>query len=1160
MDMMTTGVAGRTRSKTESFMRDEINKAKKNSVGNQSGSSQNSREERQKRRASIRNACSPPPPPANSKRRRKRPSEDDDGVEFIRTIKNPEDKREDENDVEFIEIINPEGKREVDDDVECLGTINSGGKRDGEHVEDDNVGSASVIAPSLESRSPNPDRDCDFAVDDANSKGEKETSILTPSSPDDDDVVFLGTTFREKDHVEESNVDMVIDFSVNDANSSGEKETSPLPPSAPDDDDDDDEDDEDVVFMGTIPREQEDVDDTDLRAEEKTSTLGISESDDVVSLSSGEEGSMEELETGSSDEDADSDSSDYIKESSDSSYSESSESDFDDCSEDEEAGSARDTAKGRKSSNEKVYTGEKRKRKRKTSPIENNLDLFDLLAKSIWERTKIFEEEDICSGDETAEAVSREDPIVRESVGEKVYEQRKRKRSHREKEKNHTKVDVSFDGGETLWETPPLNLRFGCDCEDPKPIEKTEEEEEIDNLWADMALALTLEGVHSSTPFKKGDVPCINGKHDFVLDEEIGLKCLHCSYVSVEIRDISPAMDKNRSNVYEKKTRNDRKGETFFNGLEFEASDKSSHVASLDDDDTQGTVWEYVPGVKDTLYPHQQEGFEFIWKNLAGTTKLDKLKSSAVKESGGCIMSHSPGTGKTRLTIVFLQSYLERFPDSHPVVIAPASLMLTWEEEFKKWNANIPFYNMSNQEFSGQEIQSAVAHLKGNKNHRSNKHSVRMVKLYSWRNKKSILGVSYNLYEKLASNKYASEKPEFGKMLLELPGLMVLDEGHTPRNQNSRIWQVLCEVKTEKRIILSGTPFQNNFKELSNVLCLARPAYKDKISSRLQDLSKLSQEGKNGRFDEEVGIMELKDMIAPFVHVHKGNILRESLPGLRDSVVVLNPPFIQEKILNRIDPAQNTFELEHKLSAVSVHPSLYLCCNPTKKEDMFIGQRLLTTLDKIKLDSKEGAKTRFLIDFIRLSETLKEKVLVFSQYIDTLKLISDQLSAVFRWTEGEEILFMHGQLEQKDRQHLINNFNKPDSASKVLLASTKSCSEGINLVGASRVVLLDVVWNPSVERQAISRAYRIGQKRVVYTYHLMVKGTSEWGKYCKQTKKHRISEMVFTSTDENDKLINNEVVSEDRILDEMVRHEKLKDMFEKILNRPKESDMFTNIL
>ena len=111
--------------------------------------------------------------------------------------------------------------------------------------------------------------------------------------------------------------------------------------------------------------------------------------------------------------------------------------------------------------------------------------------------------------------------------------------------------------------------------EEPEPVEKTEEEKEIDMLWQDMALALSLEGLHSSTYFKvrllnlllctddhaffiallrhetesffslmyqNGDVSCSNGKHDFVLDEEIGLKCRCCSYVSVEMKDVSPAM------------------------------------------------------------------------------------------------------------------------------------------------------------------------------------------------------------------------------------------------------------------------------------------------------------------------------------------------------------------------------------------------------------------------------------------------------------------------------------------------------------------------------------------------------------------------------------------------------------------------------------------
>ncbi|XP_010497254.2 PREDICTED: SNF2 domain-containing protein CLASSY 4-like, partial [Camelina sativa] len=375
-----------------------------------------------------------------------------------------------------------------------------------------------------------------------------------------------------------------------------------------------------------------------------------------------------------------------------------------------------------------------------------------------------------------------------------------------------------------------------------------------------------------------GDMLCSKEGHDFVLEEEIGLICRHCSHVAVEIKDISPAMDKYRANISDNKKCSEKKGDPLHNRLEFDASDHINYPTSLDN--TEGTVWQYVPGIRDTLYPHQQEGFEFIWKNLAGTTKLDELNSEGVKGSGGCIISHKAGTGKTRLTIVFLQSYLERFPDSHPVVIAPATLMRTWEEECRKWNADIPFFNLNSRQLSGYEDAAAVSLLNGNRQH----DSVRMLKLYSWRKKKSILGVSYPLYEKLVANKKAGKMQVFRRMLLKLPGLLVLDEGHTPRNQNSLIWKVLTEVRTEKRIILSGTLFQNNFKELSNVLCLARPALKDTLSSMLQELSKRSQEGEHGRVNEEIGIVDLKVKIAPFVHVHEGNILEESLPGLKDCV------------------------------------------------------------------------------------------------------------------------------------------------------------------------------------------------------------------------------------------------------------------------------------
>jgi len=602
----------------------------------------------------------------------------------------------------------------------------------------------------------------------------------------------------------------------------------------------------------------------------------------------------------------------------------------------------------------------------------------------------------------------------------------------------------------------------------------------------------------------------------------------------------------------------------------------------------EGTVWDLIPGIKKSLYPHQQEGFEFIWTNLGGTIDLAKLKDADPCNEGGCIISHAPGTGKTRLTMVFLQTYLKLFPKCLPVIIAPSNILLTWEDELRKWNIGIPCHNLNSAELSGKELVIDDVDWSGNQ--RQNKDAIRMVKLCSWYKEKSILLISYNLYERLAGatsvgdgekgkNKGKIEKKKraktreyiesgMGKVLRDYPGLLVLDEGHTPRNQNSYIWKVLSGSRTQKRILLSGTPFQNNFLELYNILCLMKPSFPDSIpqelkkfcQSRLMHQKKVPKEltwevvSSGNPADDKIN--QLKLLMDPFVHVHKGSILQKSLPGLRECVLVLKPDTLQNETLESIECSQNVLNFEHKVALVSVHPSLFLSCSLSEKEESIVDKE---QLENIRLNPYEGVKTKFLIELIRLCDAANEKVLVFSQFIDTLNLIKDQLESAFKWTMGMEVLYMYGRLDQKQKQSLIYSFNDPNSQAKVFLASIKASSEGINLIGASRVVILDVVWNPSVERQAICRAYRLGQKKVVYTYHLLAQGTPECTKYCKQAEKNRLSELVFSNGNaETDKLKSSGTMLEDfedKVLDLMVQHEKLKDMFGGCIIQPKKKDL-----
>ncbi|KAL0397423.1 UNVERIFIED_CONTAM: SNF2 domain-containing protein CLASSY 3 [Sesamum calycinum] len=383
--------------------------------------------------------------------------------------------------------------------------------------------------------------------------------------------------------------------------------------------------------------------------------------------------------------------------------------------------------------------------------------------------------------------------------------------------------------------TLPTKFRF--EDEVPKEVEKTEYQKEMEGLFAELDFNWALEELGSFV-YPEADqenakdrveetqhARCIRGKHELVLQDDQGLICIYCRHLELGPRDILPEWVEKTCTESERKRYSETEQLLEFDGFHLQSS--KDNFAEFNSS-ANGTVWSIKPGIRESMYEHQQEGFEFLWKNLAGSINLDELKSTDPGGVGGCIISHAPGTGKTRLTIVFLESYLKLFPNCRPVIITPASMLLTWEEEFRKWNVEFPFYNLNNLEFLGKENKNALRLLAGAK--RGNKDAIRMVKIYSWNMGRSILGISYSLFEKLTGEKYIKEKTTekrerviidgktkaLRKILLEKPGLVILDEGHTPRNRRSNIWNVLLKVQTKKRVILSGTPFQNNFGELFN--------------------------------------------------------------------------------------------------------------------------------------------------------------------------------------------------------------------------------------------------------------------------------------------------------------------------------------------------------
>uniref|UniRef100_J3M6U6 Uncharacterized protein n=1 Tax=Oryza brachyantha TaxID=4533 RepID=J3M6U6_ORYBR len=730
----------------------------------------------------------------------------------------------------------------------------------------------------------------------------------------------------------------------------------------------------------------------------------------------------------------------------------------------------------------------------------------------------------------------------------------------------------------------PLVFSFGDD--DPIPTDRPEPAAAIDMLWADLDFTLESEniGTYYDDEGQQSSLldlalapitPCSRGKHEFIIDEQIGIRCKYCSLVNLEIRFILPLL---ASNFAEKPAwRNSSCLKTALMCPDLYEQTGAGDGQSQDFH-INGTVWDLIPGVITSMYQHQREAFEFMWTNLVGDIRLNEIKHGAKADVvGGCVICHAPGTGKTRLAIVFIETYMKVFPDCRPVIIAPRGMLFAWEQEFKKWNVNVPFHIMNTTDYSGKEDRDICRLIK--KEHRTEK-LTRLVKLFSWNKGHGVLGISYGLYMKLTSEKSGcTGENKVRSILLENPGLLVLDEGHTPRNERSVIWKTLGKVTTEKRIILSGTPFQNNFLELYNILCLVRPRFGEMFLTktrvgRRHHVSKKQRDKFSDKYEKGVwasltsnvtddNAEKVRSILKPFVHIHNGTILR-TLPGLRECVIVLKPLPLQKSIIRKVENigSGNNFEHEYVISLASTHPSLVTAINMSEEEASLIDKPML---GRLRSNPYEGVKTRFVMEVVRLCEALKEKVLIFSQFIQPLELIKEHLRKFFKWREGKEILQMDGKILPRYRQNSIEVFNNPDSEARVLLASTRACCEGISLTGASRVVLLDVVWNPAVGRQAISRAFRIGQKKFVYTYNLITYGTGEGDKYDRQAEKDHLSKLVFSTEDEFNNVRNmlskaemehcSKLISEDKVLEEMTSHDQLKGMFLKIHYPPTESNI-----
>lgn len=577
--------------------------------------------------------------------------------------------------------------------------------------------------------------------------------------------------------------------------------------------------------------------------------------------------------------------------------------------------------------------------------------------------------------------------------------------------------------------------------------------------------------------------------HSFVLKDDLGYVCRICGVISRGIEtiiEVQYAKMKKSTRTYaaDSRTTKDRES-SGLEGVKF-----SDNVLLVTDICAH-------PRHRQQMKPHQIEGFNFLCSNLV------------TENPGGCIMAHAPGSGKTFMIISFMQSFLAKYPLARPLVVLPKGILATWKKEFRIWQIeDIPLYDFYSVKADNRAQQLGV--------------------LKQWVEKKGILFLGYKQFSTIVCDSGTSQiSASCQELLLKVPSILILDEGHTPRNENTDVLRSLAKVQTPRKVVLSGTLYQNHVKEVFNILNLVRPKFLRIDSSKAavkRILSRVHIPGvrkqlkagvdtafydlvehtlqKDEDFRRKVSVIQdLREMTSKVLHYYKGDFLEE-LPGLVDFTVVLN---LSSKQKNEV---RNLKKFDRKFKISSVGSSVYLHAKLASFSENFVKRD--DKMDELleKLDMREGVKAKFFLNMINLCESASEKLLIFSQYLVPLKFLERLAVKVKGWKLGREMFVISGESSSDHREWAMERFNNSPDA-KVFFGSIRACGEGISLVGASRIIILDVPLNPSVTRQAIGRAFRPGQKKMVYAYRLVAAESPEEEDHNSCFKKEVISKMWF---------------------------------------------------
>lgn len=321
-----------------------------------------------------------------------------------------------------------------------------------------------------------------------------------------------------------------------------------------------------------------------------------------------------------------------------------------------------------------------------------------------------------------------------------------------------------------------------------------------------------------------------------------------------------------------------------------ENSTSESSKLILDfDEDTKEILLEVDQGLVDNLKPHQRTGIKFMWE--ASFESIEQINKS---DGSGCILAHCMGLGKTLQVVALVHTLIANSDKTNVrrvLVVSPLSTVLNWINEFEMWCAKA---NEDCEDLNLYELS------------RAKQNTERIYRLKEWKEDGGVMIMGYEMFRNLTNLTTKVRKKLRDDALAALlnpgPDLVICDEGHLLKNEKTSISKAMTRIRTLRRIVLTGTPLQNNLKEYYCMVQFVKP---NLLGSYKEYLNRFANPITNGQYcdstDLDIKIMRrrshvLHKMLEGCVQRRDYSVLAPFLPKKHEYVVFIKLTQLQIKL------------------------------------------------------------------------------------------------------------------------------------------------------------------------------------------------------------------------------------------------------------------------